>query len=79
MSKAVSVLNGAQYSGLAKVEDAGLQGMITLRGDLGSKALKAAVKAATGAEVPAQRTISVAENGCRCLDVPGRAAAAGAL
>lgn len=63
MSKAVSVLNGAQYSGLAKVEDAGLQGMITLRGDLDSAALKAAVKAATGAGVPAQGAISVAENG----------------
>ncbi|QAX29846.1 sarcosine oxidase subunit gamma [Leisingera sp. NJS204] len=63
MSKAVSVLNGAQFSGLAKVEDAGLQGMITLRGDLESSVLKAAVKAATGAEVPARGAITVAENG----------------
>ncbi|MFC4215360.1 sarcosine oxidase subunit gamma [Pseudophaeobacter arcticus] len=63
MSNPVTATNGAQFTGLATVEDAGLQGMITLRGDLSSKTLKAAVKAATGAEVPEQRKISVVEGG----------------
>lgn len=61
MSDPVSAMNGAQYTGLAKLADAGLQGMITLRGDLSSKGLQAAVKAATGAEVPGQRQVSEAD------------------
>ncbi|MGR3759706.1 sarcosine oxidase subunit gamma [Roseobacteraceae bacterium NS-SX3] len=63
MSNAVSAVNGAQYQGLAKVEDAGLQGMITLRGDLTSKALQAAVKSATGAEVPGPNSVALADAG----------------
>ena len=34
MSEAVTALNGAVAEGSIRVEDAGLQGMITLRGDL---------------------------------------------
>ncbi|MFW8636836.1 sarcosine oxidase subunit gamma [Cribrihabitans pelagius] len=63
MSKAVSELNGARFSGLAKVADAGLQGMITLRGDLGSPALHAAVQAATGAGVPERGRIAKSGTG----------------
>lgn len=63
MSNPVTATNGAQFAGMATVADAGLQGMITLRGDLSSKPLQAAVKAATGATVPAQRRISVVEGG----------------
>ncbi|MEP2717702.1 sarcosine oxidase subunit gamma family protein [Pseudophaeobacter sp.] len=63
MSNPVTATNGAQFTGIAMVEDAGLQGMITLRGDLTSKALKTAVKAATGAKVPEQGKISVVESG----------------
>ncbi|MFW8592838.1 sarcosine oxidase subunit gamma [Cribrihabitans neustonicus] len=63
MSKAVSALNGAQFSGLAKVADAGLQGMITLRGDFAAPALKAAVEAATGAGVPERGRIARSESG----------------
>ena len=63
MSNPVTATNGAQFSGIATVADAGLQGMITLRGDLSSKPLAAAVKAATGTEVPAQGKISVVEGG----------------
>lgn len=63
MSKAVSELNGARSSGIAEVADAGLQGMITLRGDLNSAALKAAVQAATGAPVPERGRISVSDSG----------------
>ncbi|MQY44278.1 sarcosine oxidase subunit gamma [Epibacterium sp. SM1969] len=52
MSNAVSVLNGASYSGLAEVKDAGLKGMITLRGDITSAKLAEAVKTVTGCAVP---------------------------
>jgi len=55
MSDAVSALNGARYEGFATIEDQGLSGMITLRGDLASKDLRAAVKSATGLGIPAQR------------------------
>ncbi|WP_284163476.1 sarcosine oxidase subunit gamma family protein [Frigidibacter sp. SD6-1] len=59
MSEAVSALNGKSSSGFATVSEAGLQGMITLRGDLKSAKLKKAVKAATGVDVPAQRRIAI--------------------
>jgi sarcosine oxidase subunit gamma len=55
MSEAVTPLNGARFEGLATIVDAGLSGMITLRGDLASKEVKAAVKEAIGLDVPAQR------------------------
>jgi sarcosine oxidase subunit gamma len=55
MSNAVTALNGANYQGLATIADQGLTGMITLRGDLASAGIKAAVKSATGLDVPAQR------------------------
>ncbi|NIZ14348.1 sarcosine oxidase subunit gamma [Phaeobacter sp. HF9A] len=58
MSNAVSVLNGASFSGLVKVADSGLGGMITLRGDHASATLQAVVKSVTGAEVPAIRKIT---------------------
>ncbi|WP_122074819.1 sarcosine oxidase subunit gamma [Pseudophaeobacter sp. EL27] len=63
MSNPVTATNGAEFTGIATVKDAGLQGMITLRGDLSSSVLGAAVKAATGAEVPAQGKVSVVESG----------------
>lgn len=63
MSDPVSAMNGAKFSGLAQVEDSGLQGMITLRGDLASDTLKAAVKAATGADVPASGHVSLSAEG----------------
>ena len=52
MSEAVSALQGAEFEGLARVAEAGLQGMITLRGDLGARPVRAAVKAAFGVDVP---------------------------
>lgn len=57
MSNAVSALDGKSYGGFAKVSEAGLQGMITLRGDLSSAKLKKAVKAVTGGDLPAARRI----------------------
>ncbi|HQU66607.1 MAG TPA: sarcosine oxidase subunit gamma family protein [Albidovulum sp.] len=57
MSKAVSALGGVSHKGFAEVAEAGLKGMITLRGDLSSAKMKKAVKAATGAAMPAPRRI----------------------
>lgn len=59
MSKAVSALEGASHNGFAKVTEAGLRGMITLRGDLASAKMKKAVKAATGTAMPAARRIEL--------------------
>ena len=53
-----SALPGAEYEGFVTVREAGLQGMITLRGDLGSTALAKAVTEATGCALPAQRQIT---------------------
>lgn len=63
MSKAVSALDGASFQGFAKVEETGLRGMITVRGDLASNEMAAAVKAATGAAVPAQRKVATGDKG----------------
>lgn len=57
MSKAVSALGGVSHKGFAEVAEAGLHGMITLRGDLSSAKLKKAVKAATGTALPGPRRI----------------------
>ena len=47
MSDAISALNGASFDGIVRVQEMGLQGMITLRGDIASAAvIKAATKAA---------------------------------
>ncbi len=52
MSDAVSALSGAVASGFVRVEEAGLVGMITLRGDLSDKAFGKAVKDQTGVSLP---------------------------
>jgi len=63
MSEAVSALPHAQNSGIVDLSDAGLTGMITLRGDLASAPVSAAVQVATGAAVPACRRLSVGDTG----------------
>ncbi|MBO9477195.1 sarcosine oxidase subunit gamma [Shimia sp. R11_0] len=63
MSKAVSALNGASFEGFVKVEETGLRGMITVRGDLDSAEMSAAVRAATGAQMPAQRKVASGDKG----------------
>ncbi|WP_338550993.1 sarcosine oxidase subunit gamma [Roseovarius phycicola] len=57
MSSAVSALQGAKFDGYVKVEEMGLRGMITLRGDVASAKMKKAVLEATGAKLPKQREI----------------------
>ncbi|MFK7938088.1 MAG: sarcosine oxidase subunit gamma [Roseovarius sp.] len=59
MSNAVSPLMGASYEGFVTVTALGLQGMITLRGDLASAKVKKAVKAATGLDLPDVRACQV--------------------
>ena len=54
MSNAVSALNGKASTGEVAVRDMGLRGMITLRGDLSSKALKAVCTKLTGVQFPTQ-------------------------
>ena len=61
MSEAVSALDNASYAGFVEVTEMGLQGMITLRGDLSSAAMKKAVKAAVGVDVPEQRKMAMAD------------------
>jgi len=57
MSEAVTAMQMAEFDGLCRVADAGLQGMIVLRGDLGSDALRSAVQDLTGAGVPKVRRV----------------------
>jgi len=59
----ITALGGARHDGLARIEEVGLHGMITLRGDLASKAVKAAVMAATGAKLPGQRGVVRGKSG----------------
>ncbi len=62
MSNAISALDGKAFVGFASVSEAGLQGMITVRGDLKSAKMKKAVKAATGGDIPAPRRIAMKGN-----------------
>ncbi|MBC7137654.1 MAG: sarcosine oxidase subunit gamma [Defluviimonas sp.] len=55
MPDAVSALGGRSYRGFATVTEAGLTGMVSLRGDLASVDLAAALLAATGCAVPGLR------------------------
>lgn len=59
MSEPVSFLNGKVVSGAVTIRDAGLQGMITLRGDLSNAKLKSVCKRLTGQGVPSIRKAAV--------------------
>lgn len=63
MSNLVSVMKGASFEGAIRVADAGVCGMITLRGDLASDALSGALQACLGAAVPAQRKVVATAEG----------------
>ncbi len=63
MSNSVSALNGASAKGFATVRDMGLQGMITLRGDLSTAGIKSAVKTAAGGDMPNAGHISLSDTG----------------
>ena len=59
MSNLVSALPGAVFDGIARVEEAGLRGMISFRGDLSATKVKNAVTGVTGVDMPAQRGCNV--------------------
>ncbi len=59
MSDAVSALQGVSSAGYVEVREKGLQGMITLRGDLSMAKVAKAVKSAMGVDMPAQRGINL--------------------
>ena len=63
MSNAVSALQGASFKGLVAIKEAGLQGMITLRGDLSSSVVAKAVKSATGVAMPTAGKINSGDKG----------------
>lgn len=52
MSDVTSALAGAAASGTIRVEEVGLVGMVTIRGDLNDEAFRKAVQKETGAEMP---------------------------
>lgn len=54
MSEALSALNGKVAAGEVTIRDAGLRGMIILRGDLSDKKLRNVCKSVTGLAVPSQ-------------------------
>jgi sarcosine oxidase, subunit gamma len=70
MSEAVSALNHAEYEGLAHVSEIGLQGMITLRGDLKHKAVKTAATKTTGLPMPALNSVVTNETNGLCWMSP---------
>ncbi len=65
MPEAVSALSGASFDGFVRVEDAGTQGMITLRGDLSDAGFRGAVTQAAGTDLPGALRIETA--GARSL------------
>lgn len=60
MSEPDMPLGGAAFEGLVEVREIGPQGMITLRGDLSSPDLRAAVTDLTGQEMPEMRGANTA-------------------
>ena len=61
MSEAVSALAGARASGLVELADAGVTGMITLRGDL--PLLEGALESVLGLGLPGQRQVVTGQRG----------------
>lgn len=70
MSEPVSALGGVSFDGLARVEELGLGGMITLRGDLGARAVKSAIKSAAGVDLPGANQIATSDAGAVCWMSP---------
>lgn len=61
MSNPATPLNGAVYTGYARIRETGPLGMISLRAKPDVAGLEGAIKAATGCRVPAQRQIESAK------------------
>lgn len=63
MSEAVSALKGVSREGAARVEETGLRGMVTVRGDLSSDVMAGALKSVLGADVPEVRRVEQGDKG----------------
>jgi sarcosine oxidase subunit gamma len=63
MSNIVSALDHAIYAGIVDIRELGLNGMITLRGDLSAAKIKSAAKAAAGVDIPPQGQIKTGKDG----------------
>lgn len=61
MNAPMNALGGASYDGLVRIEERPVQGMITLRGDLSSVAVKNAVTGVSGVDMPGQRQVAVVD------------------
>jgi sarcosine oxidase, subunit gamma len=70
MSDPISALNNARFDGLAEITECGLQGMITLRGDLTARALKAGATQASGAKMPPQGRANITGDSGLCWMSP---------
>ena len=70
MSEAVSALGGARFEGIARVEDCGVMGMITLRGDMGLAAVRKAAAAGSGCALPGIRKAAFAGDATLCWMSP---------
>ena len=67
MSNLVSALGGKAYSGEVSVRDAGLQGMITLRGDFEDESIGATVQHFIGVDLPDTLQVSQGKDGRAAL------------
>jgi sarcosine oxidase, subunit gamma len=63
MSNVISAAHGASFDGAVRVQDAGVKGMITVRGDLSSAKMAKAVKAAVGMGMPDVRGVKTGAKG----------------
>lgn len=63
MSNATSALPGASFQGIADISEAGLVGMVTLRGDFSSKPFASAIEAVVGCKLPEIRKIEEGRDG----------------
>jgi sarcosine oxidase, subunit gamma len=61
--RAESALRGESFRGFATVSEAGLRGMVTLRADLSSPQVQAAVRQVAGVDLPGQRRIAQSGDG----------------
>lgn len=70
MSNPVSVLNGKATAGDVEIEDADLRGMISLRGDLSAKPVRAVLATVTGSDMPGIGKISINGDNALCWMSP---------
>lgn len=70
MPETVSALNHAEFDGLSHVCEIGLQGMITLRGDLSVKNIVSAATKSAGVPLPAMNRVEIDGNNGLCWMSP---------